>query len=80
MLVCLRRFSVSLLFDYLCSDNQNIDEDFENDLPFDGLGRPKTSMLMYAFKQHILWGVISARDNDCRRFYISKTTNPMIVL
>ena len=46
-------FFVSLFFDYLCSDKcQNIDEDFENYQPFDGLGRPKTSIFMCAFKPH----------------------------
>ena len=34
------------------AQNQNIDEDFENYQPFDGLGRPKTSIFMCAFKPH----------------------------
>ena len=52
---------------------QHIDKDFENYQPFDGLGRPKTSNLMCAFKPHNFWGVDSASDDDCQRFYIPKT-------
>ena len=57
------------------AQNQNIDEDFENYQPFDGLGRPKTSIFMCAFKPHNFWGVISASDNDCQRFYTPRIIN-----